>query len=104
MGYYTSYSLDIVEGDHELIKELVETNEHAAYAIDVTGDTESECKWYSCEEDLKDFSAKHPDALFKLRGEGEESGDIWEAYFKNGKMQMCPAKIVFDDYDESKLE
>jgi hypothetical protein len=51
------------------------------------------------------LSLKFPDVLFKLSGEGENQGDVWVKYFKNGKMQLCMAELVLDDaYDESKLE
>ena len=38
-----------------------------------------------------------------LKGEGVDPGDIWQRYFKNGKTQLCEAKISFDEYDENKL-
>jgi hypothetical protein len=41
--------------------------------------------------------------VFELIGEGEEAGEMWKKYFKNGKLQTCKATITFDRYDESKL-
>jgi hypothetical protein len=67
-----------------------------------TGDADS-CKWYGNEKDMKVVSKAFPDIVFKLQGEGEEPGDMWIKYFKNGKMQKCHAKIEYDPYDESKL-
>jgi hypothetical protein len=53
---------------------------------------------------MRAFSKIYPNTLFKLKGEGEEAGDVWIKYFKNGKMQSCPAKITFEEYDENKLK
>lgn len=100
MGYYTSYELEIIEGDKSVIKELREENSNAKYSFCDNGDPESTTKWYDHNEDMVEFSLKHKDVLFKLTGEGEESGDIWVKYYKNGKMQHCQAKIVIPEYDE----
>lgn len=104
MGYYTNYELNVIEGGARLIEELRESNDDARYALDVNGETSDSCRWYNHHQDLKEFSKKHPTALFELKGEGEESGDIWKVYFKDGKSQMCRAKIVFDDFDENLLK
>lgn len=104
MGYYTSYELEINKGDGSVITNLLAENEDAAYAIGENGESKEESKWYNHEKDLRDFSKKHPDTLFKLIGEGEESGDIWHEYYLDGKMQRCKAELVFDDYDENKLK
>ena len=94
MGYYTSHELDVVEGDYSLIVKLRDECEDAQYALDCNGDTYQSCKWYGHETDMKRFSEKHPEALFKLSGEGEESGDIWDEYYRDGKVQVCKARIV----------
>ena len=60
-------------------------------------------KWYTHEEDIKKFSKRFPTVLFTLKGEGEESGDMWFKYFKNGKMQVAMARIEFDSFNEGKL-
>jgi len=104
MGYHTRYELEIVEGDNNLIDQFRDVSEDAQYAIDSNGDSEESCKWYNHQDELKKFSLLHPDALFKLGGEGEESGDIWHEYYQNGKMQLCKAQIVFADFDTRLLE
>jgi len=38
-----------------------------------------------------------------ISGYGEENGDIWRKYFKNGKTHFSKAKIVFDDFDPEKF-
>ena len=53
---------------------------------------------------MREVSKQHPNVLFELSGEGGENGDLWKAYFKNGKMQMCKAKIIYDDFDEAQLQ
>lgn len=41
--------------------------------------------------------------MFKLHGDGDDSEDLWDAYFLGGRMQVCPGKIVYDDFDPGKL-
>lgn len=109
MGYYTDYGLSIIRSGYDrektngLIKEFREENENAKYAINDDGDCDNSCKWYDHEKDLKEFSLKHPNVLFKLEGTGEESGDEWKLYVQAGHSQVCRGRIVFDEFDESKL-
>lgn len=128
MGYYTQYRLDIYRDDrnkelkanpkeigadpygeedwddeNDPIAVLRGFSDDAAYAIDENGDTSEGTKWYSHDEDLIKLSKKFPEIVFRLHGEGEEPGDLWDKYYKNGKTQFCKAKIVFDDFDEDEL-
>jgi len=106
MGYTTSHTLivHVPQGDSsDVIDDLRNTSDSAKYAINDTGGTEEPCKWYQHEEDLRDFSKKYPDLLFELKGAGEDSGDIWVEYYKNGKMQRVEARIIFDPFNEHEL-
>lgn len=105
MGYYTSYTLSVVEGgdEQQLIKEFREFSDGANYAIDEDGDCQDSCKWYDSNSDLIKFSKTRPDAIFCLEGEGEESGDVWKLYVKAGHHQECRAKMVFPEFDKGKL-
>ncbi len=103
MGYTTTYTLDVKTGNTDLIPELREFSDEAAYAIDDYGETSESCKWYEHEKDMKAFSLKHPDRVFKLSGIGEEQPDMWVKYFSGGRMQVCKAVITYDEYDYKKL-
>lgn len=107
MGYYTNYSLNLHNKTDEQYKAIVERlrdKEVIDYALDEHLETFREAKWYEAEEDLREISKEFPEVLFELHGEGEEVGDIWNRYFKNGKVQRCHAEIVIPPFDESKLK
>lgn len=110
MGYYTRYELDIIENNSEvsdvvIIQGLRDFSEGANYSIDEYGECYNDTKWYDYEKDLKYYSSQYPNVLFCLNGEGEESGDIWKHYFKNGSSKYCPAKITFGSVEaEQKID
>lgn len=124
MGYCTNYDLEITKAEKtvDILKTISGENETDKFYpfrrnvskmiqgldnfeklnyLDIEGG--EGCKWYGHENELKELSKKFPEALFKLHGEGEENGDIWDKYFKNGKMQVCKAIMTMPPYDESKL-
>lgn len=104
MGYYTYYSLEVIGEDTEnVIKELRSENDNAEYAFTESGDSYDSLKWYDYEKDMRSFSTRFPDLIFKLSGEGEEPGDLWIRYFKNGKMQYSKAIITYEPFNEGKL-
>ena len=121
MGYYTHYSLDFTIRDTAWIPSEVKSKiakwfketPAAGYALVADGDAFDEdfsyrtsgegSKWYDHEEDFKKLSRMIEDVTFEVGGEGEESGDIWKKYFRNGKMQSCKAIITFEPFDPAKL-
>lgn len=104
MGYQTSHELTMVKGSNDLISELREFSEEASYAIADNGDTGGQCKWYRHRDEMVAFSKLHPNELFKLSGEGEQAGDIWDEYYKNGKIQICNAVITKPNFNSELLE
>lgn len=106
MGYNTNYSLDLhnVIGIEESIISALREKEIIRYALDENLDSYDSVKWYDHETDMREISKQFPNVIFELHGEGENNEDIWDKYFRNGKMQACYAKIVIPPFDESKLE
>ena len=98
MGYYTTHSLEIISGNN-----YIDYEKEIAELADYTYLWDESVKWYDHEDHMREYSKKHPDTVFKLIGEGEESGDLWHEYYLNGKMQRTKAKLVFEPFDKSKL-
>ena len=109
MGYYTRFE-GRVTGPWELMEQFVEAAENdetfGSYGglplqdwLDgdfFGGDT---AKWYDWQKDMVEVSERFPHLLFSLQGEGEESGDIWKAWARNGRVRRAQARIVFDEPD-----
>lgn len=101
MGYYTKYTLT---SDTRSIEDAAESDLYEISGYQMEFGWNDSCKWYNHEKDMKELSKKYPNVLFKVQGEGEESGDLWVKYFKNGKMQHCEVEITYEPFDESKLK
>ena len=119
MGYYSSFSLSAYPVDRsgnivgkkltpalqdavnvEIKKiDVFELWDHTDNTWEVGQDT-----WYSEQEDMVLLSTKFPSVLFVIHREGENNGDMMDTYYWNGKMQICPAIITYDDYDPAKME
>lgn len=104
MGYNTKYELEIIEGDRTLISKLRNENKNAEFAIDENGECNESCKWYEYRNEMIKFSEKNKGTLLKLIGKGEEAGDIWAEYYRDGKHQVCMAEIVIPDFNEDLMK
>ena len=108
MGYYTDYTVSIIdEGNDEsgLIFSLLEDIKGIS-GYSYYDDKISDAKWYDHEVDMRKISKmdRYKNIVICLYGDGENVGDMWMKYFKNGKMQATRAKISYDDFDPSKLK
>jgi hypothetical protein len=106
MGYYTDYNLSIHSGvvHFEGLVEILEEISGYEWDLNVTNSAWMNGKWYDHDEHMVRLSKMFPDVTFQLDGEGEESGDIWRAWYKNGWSYCTKAKIVLDSFDETKLQ
>lgn len=119
MGYCSSFSLSAYPVDRSgnivgkkltpVLQEAVNVEikkidvfklwDHTENTWEVGQDT-----WYSEQEDMVLLSTKFPSVLFAIHREGENNDDMVDTYYWNGRMQVCPAIITYDDYDPAKME
>lgn len=97
MGYYTRY--DISENAQTVQEAIEEKSQYTFYS----GQTE-EVKWYDWQTHCKAVSMDFPNLVIRVEGVGEEQGDQWKAYIKNGKIQIVKARVTFEEFDEAKLK
>lgn len=104
MGYYTDYEVSVKCGDMDFDLLGIRLSDITGYSEFNDDLNAYSIKWYDHNKDMLAISKEFPDVVFKLHGEGEEQPDLWDKYYKNGKMQECVAVIVYPPYDESKLK
>lgn len=103
MGYYTNYELE-VEGSGPVYDKFMREIDNIVvardnYDLDVRKLMDGgydEMKWYEHDEDMKQMSSEWPNMLFILKGAGEERGDVWKAWYRNGGIHKLKAKVVFE--------
>ena len=106
MGYYTNYSISIAHGSTDIIEDLRDMLEKdSAYHFVIEDDliyTEDAVKWYAHGDDMKEISKHFPDVVILVEGDGEEDGDLWREYWKNGECEGMRAEITIK-WAESKM-
>lgn len=110
MGYCTNYKLhtipalkgsdikvlDVDEFDHVWEPDELLSTPHELFDGD-------ECKWYDHDTDMLKVTKKHPGVVFILDGEGEESGDIWRNFYRDGKVLKWRPEINLPDFNEAEF-
>jgi len=113
MGYETYYSLTIRDRDgkevtEQTLKAIISSHRtqqyEELYALEDDGSSVQGATWYGHEEHMIALSTEYPGLVFELYGKGNNSEDIWYKYFHDGKIQLCPAIITFDEFDVKKLK
>lgn len=107
MGYLTLFKITYSEKTEEI---RTYANQLSDGNIDNSGFyyNDEECvKWYNFERDMLQLSNQFPDVLMTVKGEGEESDDLWIQYFKGGKCtkrKYAVITIVYDEFNENNLK
>lgn len=103
MGYYTHFE---ISANPKFTQETVDEFIYfTSYEFDFNGqEIFSFIKWYEYREHMKNFSLKHPNTIYTVKGVGEDLDDKWMEYWKNGKSQNAYLRMEFDEFDENKLE
>jgi hypothetical protein len=83
MGYYTRFDIEIRDESKNLVGDRI-TNEEIV-GFDLKQFLFDEIKWYSYERDILKISEKFPEYYICVRGDGEETDDLWKQVYKGGK-------------------
>ncbi len=106
MAYRTCHRLEMEPEDPRVWERLEDARRkemEIGYALGELGWNEP-ASWDSYLEDMVELSKGFPGVTFTLYGDGDENGDLWVAYFRNGQFQEYHPEIVFPQIDEQKWE
>ena len=108
MSQHTNFSLNVYEAEATAFAAI--ENEIDKLGIFDSGDVEfgylGSGKWYDYDENMLLLSARFPDVLFELTGEGDGREDYWRNYYKGGRAMRntIEVKVISHDFDPEKLE
>ena len=117
MGYYTRFKVDFkhvgdpdphmpffpADGAEAHVSALNRLTRYGPEFFGKDGWSHDTLKWYDWETDMMDASSQMPGVLITLTGSGEDDGDIWRAYFLDGRVQCERPAIRFEPFDPAKL-
>jgi hypothetical protein len=110
MGYETKFELDYISAQSDewsvdkFNQDLNNNKTFGSYGLPLDSNDWDKMKWYSWDKDMKELSLEYPNLLLRLAGSGEDDGDMWCAYYMNGKSQMVKAQITYADPDMSNFD
>lgn len=110
MGYYTNYKLTVkdkdgTEIDNSLCPDFDKDDLYSgSLSIQQVIDWHDSMKWYEHHEEMIEISKTYPDYVFILDGQGEESGDVWRKFYKNGKSYEWKLEYSIPDFNAKKLK
>lgn len=87
MGYRTRFtiSVDPKEREPEVGTRLVVVSGYGTELSHINHG--EEVKWYDCDEHCEQVSREFPDVTIRVQGIGEEQGDVWVSFWRDGKVQ-----------------
>lgn len=102
MGYYTSFAINISK-DEPSFRDRLELISDEQFEQDGTY-YYTYAKWYDYAKNMCELSKEFPNLVITVNGSGEEPGDLWQDYWKEGKWHHQVINITFDSFDPYKLQ
>mgnify|MGYP003480903412 FL=1 len=104
MGYCTTFVISVEDGDpsegeFDRISHMLETYEDFEFWGDEW--VASDVKWYDYNDDMQRLSKEFPQFRFYVHGDGDDSDDLWEDHWQDGRYQHCCAEIP--PYDPTQM-
>jgi len=91
MGYYSNFSLSVLNADElgfdEDRKIFAEIEEKCGYRSQCDGEYYEDIKWYDMKKDVAFVAKKHPKAIIEVTRDGEDSDDYVVTRFKGNLME-----------------
>lgn len=111
MGNDTWHELIVME-NNDVLKEAEQDFHKDAISKKALGEDyqfihsifEDWTRWYDMEKVMRKYSKKYPKLTFRIDCDSDGGEESWRVYFKKGKMQECSSEVVYEPYDESKLQ
>lgn len=100
MGYYSKHKLIIISGDDHVTDYEQEVKTESDYSCLFS----DEVKWYNRDEDMLRISKKHPETVFCIFREGEETFDICNHFYHNGMSYTEKLEYTTPVFDYKKLK
>jgi hypothetical protein len=95
-----------VDCTNDIISEFRKDSEDANYLLRNDGSTECTGSGHTIENDLLKFSKKYSTVIFELLATWDSGFDDPPSkfYILNGKIQRAKTKVIFDEFDITKLK
>ena len=100
MGYYTQFSITLEDGPEEQYGRMLKDIDDILGCGDMSAFEAVYAKWYRIEEDMERLSRKYPDITVRIYGDGEESDDLWQTFWHNGR--QFSERVHFACYNDIK--
>lgn len=85
MGYYTRYKITATTEREQEVRDRIAVVSGYGDTYDLAFDDDR--KWYDHIEHCVAVSLEFPDVTIRVQGSGEEHGDEWVRFYRNGKTQ-----------------
>ena len=104
MRYYTEFEISYATKDEEEAKAITAAGTKISEPLEtILEEGYITAKWYDHDRDMIKLSKQFPEIVFRLKGLGESSDDMYMIYYNQGKMQFALAEISYRAFNPALL-